>query len=222
MEYEKIRELMSKEKRSHPNEGMNVFFFGKFAVMSSDKVAGILVDREIAEKVANRKWCIERAGYPLANIQGEQVRLFDCVMALNGYEKPNGCYVDHINQDKLDNRLINLRFVSPTESSRNMPMRNDNTSGFTGVSRNKCGTYRAYITVDKKRIDIGTYRTIEEAVKARLEAENIYGFKTRPGTVKELCESRLASGKEEEPTSSSKSLIAMVEGEKHGKTETGV
>lgn len=211
MEYEKIRELMSKEKGSHANEEMNVSFFGNFAVMSSDKVAGILVDKEIAEKVANRRWCIDSAGYPLANIQGEQVRLFDCVMALNGYEKPNGCYVDHINQDKLDNRLINLRFVSPTESSRNMPMRNDNTSGFTGVSRNKKGTYRAYITVNKKRIDIGTYRTIEEAVKARREAENRYGFKTRPGTVKEQCERRLVSGEEEASTSSSENLIAMIE-----------
>ena len=154
--------------------------------MTSDRTDAIIVDSEIAALIANRRWCIDTGGYPVANFGGEILRLFDVVMAQKFYEKPNGCYVDHINHDKLDNRLINLRFVSPLESSLNMPIRSDNTSGITGVSQTKSGTFRAYITVNKVRKELGYYKTIEDAINARREAEDRLGFQTRPQTIKEV------------------------------------
>jgi len=41
--------------------------------------------------------------------------------------------VDHINRDALDNRIENLRWVSPQENCENRGLRNDNTSGHTNI-----------------------------------------------------------------------------------------
>lgn len=70
-----------------------------------------------------------------------------------------------------------------------MPIKANNTTGVTGVSKASkgCG-YRAYITVDKKRIELGTYKTIEDAAKARHCAEQKYGFKSKQNLGAFLCE----------------------------------
>ena len=187
MNYGKIREVANKEKHSHQHKSMKTVKFGRLGIMSSEKMPEILVDAEMLEKVMVRKWCMGTGGYPVASFESKVVPLHDYVMAQYFDEKPKGCYVDHINQDKLDNRIANLRFVTPQESSRNMPLKANNTSGYTGVSLTKYGTYRAYITANKKRIELGQYKTLDEAVNARREAETNLGFKTRPATIKEAC-----------------------------------
>lgn len=51
----------------------------------------------------------------------------------------------------------------------------NSTTGQKGVSyQKKLGTYRAYITINRKQIHLGSFATIEEAVKARKAAEEKY------------------------------------------------
>ena len=45
--------------------------------------------------------------------------------------------IDHINNDRLDNKVANLRYVTHTENNQNKSMRKDNTSNVKGVSFNK-------------------------------------------------------------------------------------
>ncbi len=49
-----------------------------------------------------------------------------------------------------------------------------NTSGHRGVTRRANGTWRAELTFRKKRYNLGTYATFEEAVQARVEGEELY------------------------------------------------
>lgn len=187
MNYREIRETINNPKRKSATKFMETQNHGRFSIMWSDKTEGIIVDANVERIASLRRWCIDSGGYPVANFNGHLIRLHDFVMALSFSDKPDGCYVDHINQDKLDNRINNLRFVSPIQSATNMPLKSDNTSGYTGVHKTKQGTYRAYITVKKRRIELGTYKTIEEARRARQEAEDLFGFKTRPVTVRAKC-----------------------------------
>lgn len=70
-----------------------------------------------------------------------------------------------------------MRIVSPMDSARNMPLRSDNSTGVSGVSLGRNGKgYRAYITVNKKRIELGTYPTLQEAARVRYVAEEKYGY----------------------------------------------
>ena len=188
MTYKEIIKLVDAPKDEHHVKRMDVEYFGRFAIMTSDKTDAIIVDSDIARKVSNRRWCIDSGGYPTTNINGRTVRLFDYVMAHYFDEKPKGCFVDHVNQDKLDNRRNNLRIVTVHENAQNMPVRFDNKTGHTGVCRNRNGRYRAYITVRQKQLSLGCYGTLEEAIAARREAETRLGFKTRPYRIKDLCE----------------------------------
>lgn len=191
MTYEDIREAFEKPKQSHPNEHIVCHRYGRMAVCEGNNIEPFIVDSDIAEKIENRSWCVS-SGYPAVRINHDVVRLHDYVMSTAVDEKPVNCYVDHINQDKMDNRRQNLRFVTPTKSSQNLPLRTNNTSGYTGISKliydSGNEAYRAYITINRKRIELGHFKSIDDAINARREAENRYGFDTRPGTVKEKCE----------------------------------
>lgn len=162
--------------------------FDRFTVFTSNQGCDYLVDNNLADDVGTKNWCMDGHGYMVANFQGKMVRLHDYVLEKSGIKKPKGYYVDHINQDKLDDRINNLRLVTPTESSKNMPLKGDNKSGVTGVCKAKNGRYRAYITVNQRQINLGYYGTLSEAASVRMEAETRLGFKTRPKSIAFLCE----------------------------------
>jgi len=83
--------------------------------------------------------------------------------------------IDHINKVKNDNRLINLRQVNNSENQQNVGLRRDNTSGHKGVSWNKkLGKWHLQLQVNKKKIYLGLYDNIDEAVKIYKESEITY------------------------------------------------
>lgn len=93
--------------------------------------------------------------------------------------------VDHVDHDRGNNRLSNLRVVSHAENMRNQSLRNTNKTGVTGVcvryTRKGTKRYTATIVVDYKPIFLGNYDTLKEAASARAEAEIKYGFHENHG-----------------------------------------
>ena len=90
--------------------------------------------------------------------------------------------IDHINHEKTDNRILNLRDSTREEQAQNMVQRKDNRSGTTGVGfRRDANKWHARITVDKKQMHIGYYFTKEEAIVARKKAETKHGFHKNHG-----------------------------------------
>lgn len=80
--------------------------------------------------------------------------------------------IDHINRNPSDNRIINLREVSQTCNTRNCGNRKHNTSGVKGVGWHKQSKkWRARIDVFKIQKNLGCYANFQEAVCARLAAE---------------------------------------------------
>ena len=90
--------------------------------------------------------------------------------------------IDHINHNKIDNRLFNLREVSHLENDRNHPKQRNNTSGVTGVCWDKhANKWIAQIQVNGKMNHLGLFSNFNEAVKVRKEAELKYGFHENHG-----------------------------------------
>lgn len=86
--------------------------------------------------------------------------------------------LDHINRDRYDNRISNLREASPKTNARNSKIYANNTTGVRGVSLAR-GRFRAQIRVDQVKYDLGTFGTLQEAADKRgaIEAD-LFGFRT--------------------------------------------
>lgn len=75
--------------------------------------------------------------------------------------------IDHIDQDKLNNRLDNLREATETKNKYNTKIQSNNTSGFRGVSFDThSGKYKASIRINRVLKNLGRYNTAEEAAVA--------------------------------------------------------
>lgn len=91
--------------------------------------------------------------------------------------------IDHINHDRTDNRIANLRSVSQSENARNANRRSDNNSGYTGVCWSKSRKkWVAQIGLPGNITKpLGRYSLLEDAVAARMAAEILYGFHPNHG-----------------------------------------
>lgn len=76
-------------------------------------------------------------------------------------------FIDHVNGDKCDNRLANLRLATDAENKRNVGRRSHNTSGFKGVSFDKqTGRWLAHATLNGRGVNLGRHITPEAAADA--------------------------------------------------------
>lgn len=79
--------------------------------------------------------------------------------------------LDHINGDKKDNRLCNLREATVSENMRNWKLRSNNKSGLKGVSyKTRCRKWVAQIQVNKKNRHLGLFNDPYEAYEVYLSA----------------------------------------------------
>lgn len=90
--------------------------------------------------------------------------------------------IDHINGDRGDNRIVNLRNVTNAENCRNQCRRPHNTSGVTGVVWVKSlRKWKGQIMQNGKNFHLGYYDEFEQAVAARKNAEKRLGFHVNHG-----------------------------------------
>jgi hypothetical protein len=80
-------------------------------------------------------------------------------------EFPKG-HIDHINGDRHDNRLANLREATHQENLYNRGANKNNSTGYKGVSVNRLGRYLATITANGKYHYLGLFDDAETAHQA--------------------------------------------------------
>lgn len=87
-----------------------------------------------------------------------------------GYIPEN--FIDHINGEKADNRIENLREASHSCNLRNAPQYKSNTSGVKGVSFDKSNRkWMVSISLNGRGLVVGRFTTFIEAVCHRYAAE---------------------------------------------------
>jgi len=87
---------------------------------------------------------------------------------------PNDMFCDHIHHDTLDNRQTELRNVTRSENGMNRKIHKNNITGITGVHKRYNGTFAAMLRIKGVFILNKTFKNIEDAIKARLDAEKEY------------------------------------------------
>ena len=121
-------------------------------------VAKARIDLRDVERVRKHKWYL--SGRYVRSVKGGLLHRY--IMRA----KPDEQY-DHKNNNPMDCRRKNLRLSTQPENTRNRKRNKNNTSGAKGVHWSKHqGAYIAYINVDKKRRNLGTFVELVDAAKA--------------------------------------------------------
>lgn len=111
-------------------------------------------------------------GYLYASLSGSMFAVHRMIWFMCHGRWPK-LQIDHINGERADNRIENLRLATHAENCRNARRPVTNKSGIKGVWYDKkYNKFQAYINVNDKQIWLGRFFTIEEAAAARMIAAN--------------------------------------------------
>ena len=96
--------------------------------------------------------------------------------------------IDHINGNRADNRIENLRDVTRSQNQRNQTRRATNKSGFGGVFwDNRSQRWHAKIKIGGKDKYLGSFIDKDEAIAVRIKANQENGYSSRHGTESFAC-----------------------------------
>lgn len=115
-----------------------------------------IIDIEFVEKAKQKIWSHidDGRGHIYCSSRGTLLHrlILDC---------PDHLVVDHINGNTLDNRINNIRIVTPTINNFNRTVENNRLGVEYIHGREK--PYRGRITIDGKIKYLGSFKTLEEA-----------------------------------------------------------
>lgn len=128
-----------------------------------------MVKNSIAGSTNNR-------GYKQISLNSKTYFLHRVIWVLMFGNIPKGFYIDHINGNKTDNRLENLRLATNSQNQQNRPAPKNSSSGYRGVTWHKqAQKWMARICYNKQRKTIGLFDTAENAYKAyKDEAKKLF------------------------------------------------
>lgn len=178
-QWKKYGKIKSRTKND-PNEIIDNHDGTSFIVLynkASEPIANAIIDTDKVHIIVNSKWCLDKNGYVKSSKQEYLHRVIMNEATL---------YIDHIDGNKLNNTISNLRICSNADNLKHrVSLPSNNTSGILGVrfrvERNK---WTAEIQANKVVHRLGMFDTKEEAIKARLDAELEY-FKEYKSKVNE-------------------------------------
>lgn len=143
-----------------------------------NKDTGVLRWRVNRRCVFKGKKCnsLDSDGYKRVTIDGKSYRVHRVAWLYHyGYIPEN--QIDHINQIKTDNRVVNLREVSYSCSSQNRDNFKNNTSGIKGISWSIYSKkWKVTIMKGCKSMHGGYFTSLDEAVATRLALEQCLNY----------------------------------------------
>ena len=133
-------------------------------VFSYDKDSGIFTHLRSYGRVKKGDIPVtkDNSGYLLTSVDGKKYRQHQLAfLYVYGFMPKE---IDHINGNKADNRISNLREVNRSQNNQNHKnLRKNNKTGFRGVSVTKNGKFLSRIYISGKSIDLGVFDNAESA-----------------------------------------------------------
>jgi hypothetical protein len=130
-------------------------------------------------------YSVDKDGYRQGRVLGTTYQTHRIIWFMTYGSWPNN--IDHINGDKSDNRLENLRSVDTSENNKNKRPYRNNTTGRIGVYLNKTNNkWKVSIGSKQTYKFLGYYDDWDEACRVRTEAETTFNYHPNHGKNKEL------------------------------------
>lgn len=157
----------------------------KIIINTNEKQFITIIDTEKLERVKSfgLRWCINNSTdqYVKATkweiINGKpKLKSYYLHILLTGIKSGNKMHVDHKNHDILDNRMKNLRVITPSQNTRNRKSKNtNNTSGYRNVCWiNSLGKWVVQLMVDGKNTRLGEFDDVDVAGRYAEEMRQKY------------------------------------------------
>lgn len=128
-----------------------------------------VIDTEKVGVVKDKKWYLHSSGYAACRSKAGSFYMHRLIYR-------DAKEVDHINMDKLDNRVSNLRACCQSENIANTNARKSSKTGVKGVHIGRSGKFIAQITKDRKVYSLGTFVSIDDAKNAYADmAKKLFG-----------------------------------------------
>lgn len=102
-----------------------------------EKVGIFYIDADMVEKIKDIKWSYINSGYIAGYKKGKCILLHRFIT-----DCPEGLVVDHINHNKLDNRISNLRVCTQKQNMENITCKLG-SSNIRGITKTSKGYYIA-------------------------------------------------------------------------------
>jgi hypothetical protein len=162
------RELASKRLKKYNRYEI----FEDCCIGYTSKDEEFFVDAKHYDKIKDYCWFINNTGYCYAKIGSRHVLLHRLLHDLENLDLP---IIDHIDGNKLNNRMSNLRIANDSINNMNKGLQKNNKSGCRGVIwHSRDSIWEAYISVGRTHIYLGRFLDYQDAVNARSIAEAKY------------------------------------------------
>jgi hypothetical protein len=144
---------------------------GKYFAIVDDCDADLLSKNwTVSEKIASRT----QYAHNSPTVSGRQKRFYlhQIISARHLGPRPKNKVIDHINNNGLDNRRLNLRYVDNSTNVRNAKPSKRNSSGFAGVTfSKKLKLWKSCLYKDNRELFLGYSKCKAVAIAKRILAE---------------------------------------------------
>jgi len=120
-------------------------------------------------KVGDQAGNINDRGYSYVGINNRKYSTHRIIFLMHYGYMPE-C-IDHIDGNKANNNIKNLRLATVSQNNQNVKIRKDNKTGIKGVSKDR-GMFRVCVSVKGKNKHCGYFDDIELAELVAIEARN--------------------------------------------------
>jgi len=113
-----------------------------------------------------KNWGNKSDGYCLVGFNGRRIKYHNIIWVLStGKDIPSGLVIDHINGNRIDSRMENMRLVTDRINNQNMEVHRDGKLVGCAFCKH-AKRYKTKIQINSKQIYLGYFKTEQEAHRA--------------------------------------------------------
>jgi len=142
----------------------------RFSYVDGDLVRNISINSKAMKGMI--AGTVNAHGYVYVSIESTSYAVHHVVWKIHYGDIPDGYEIDHIDRNRQNNKIKNLRIVTSSENNHNIGLSKANASGHRGIRfESDRGKWLSRIKHNGRMLNLGRYFRLSDAISARKAAE---------------------------------------------------